>query len=72
MNTAVIETHQQSHESGVSLETSNGFAVTPCVEELVESAIAYLKSGYPVHFSGWLELEKLHWPSTLLQGLRDP
>ena len=52
MNTAVIETHQQSHESGVSLEPSNGFAVTPHIEEIVESALAYLQAGYPVHFSG--------------------
>ncbi|HHT9137681.1 MAG: gas vesicle protein GvpN [Candidatus Brocadiales bacterium] len=52
MNTAVIETHQQSHESGVSLEPSNGFAITPHIEEIVESAIAYLQAGYPVHFSG--------------------
>src|SRR3990172_2083115 len=52
MNTAVIETHQQSHESGVSLEPSNGFAVTPYIEEIVESALAYLQAGYPVHFSG--------------------
>ena len=52
MNTVVIETHQQSQESGVSLEPSNGFAVTPHIEEIVESALAYLQAGYPVHFSG--------------------
>ena len=51
MNTMVIE-NKQSHESGVSLEPSNGFAVTPCIEEIVESALAYLQAGYPVHFSG--------------------
>lgn len=52
MNTAVIETHEQAHESGVSLEPSNGFVVTPQIEEIVESAFAYLQAGYPVHFSG--------------------
>lgn len=50
MNTMVID--KQSHESGVSLEPSNGFAVTPWIEEIVESALAYLQAGYPVHFSG--------------------
>ncbi len=52
MNTAVIETHRQACELGVSLEPSNGFATTPYIEEIVESALAYLQAGYPVHFSG--------------------
>lgn len=52
MNTAVMKTHRQSCELGVSLEPSNGFATTPYIEEIVESALAYLQAGYPVHFSG--------------------
>jgi len=52
MNTAVIETYQQSHESGVALEPSSGFVVTPQIEEIIKSALAYLQAGYPVHFSG--------------------
>jgi len=51
MNTMVIE-NKQSQETGVGLEPSDGFAVTPQIEEIVESALAYLQAGYPVHFSG--------------------
>ncbi len=51
MNTMIIE-NSESHDVGLSLEPGNGFVVTPCVEEVVESALAYLQSGYPVHFSG--------------------
>lgn len=42
----------QQNETGLSLEPSNGFVVTPCIEEVVESALAYLQAGYPVHLSG--------------------
>ena len=51
MNTMVIE-NKQSQETEVGLEPSDGFAVTPYIEEIVESALAYLQAGYPVHFSG--------------------
>src|SRR3990170_91371 len=51
MNTMVIES-KQSQETGVGLEPSDGFAITPHIEEIVESALAYLQAGYPVHFSG--------------------
>ena len=51
MNTMVIES-KQSQETGVGLEPSDGFAITPCIEEIVESALAYLQAGYPIHFSG--------------------
>src|SRR3989304_3537718 len=51
MNTMVIES-KQTHETGVGLEPSDGFAVTPHIEEIVESALAYLQAGYPIHFSG--------------------
>ena len=71
MNTTVIES-KQSHETGVGLEPSNGFAVTPHIEEIVESALAYLQAGYPYPLFGTcLEQEKRHWPSTLLPGLGD-
>ena len=51
MNTMVIES-KQSQETGVDLEPSSGFAVTPYIEEIVESALVYLQTGYPIHFSG--------------------
>src|SRR3972149_4718983 len=51
MNTMVIES-KQSQETGVGLEPSDGFAITPHIEEIVESALADLQAGYPVHFSG--------------------
>ena len=51
MNTMVIES-KQTHETEVGLEPSDGFAVTPQIEEIVESALAYLQAGYPIHFSG--------------------
>lgn len=51
MNRMIIE-NSESHDAGLSLEPGNGFVVTPCVEEVVESALAYLQAGYPVHFSG--------------------
>ena len=51
MNTMVIES-KQTHETEVGLEPSSGFAVTPQIEEIVESALAYLQAGYPIHFSG--------------------
>ena len=63
MNTMVIE-NKQSQETEVGLEPSDGFAVTPYIEEIVESALAYLQAGYPVHFSVLPEQAKRHWPST--------
>ena len=51
MNTTVLESNQ-SNEAGVCLEPSSGFALTPSIDEVVESALAYLRAGYPVHFSG--------------------
>ena len=51
MNTMVIES-KQSQETAVGLEPSDGFAITPQIEEIVESALVYLQAGYPVHFSG--------------------
>ncbi len=51
MNTMVIE-NKQSQETGVGLEPSDGFAITPQIEEIVESALVYLQTGYPIHFSG--------------------
>src|SRR3989337_3881911 len=51
MNMMIIES-KQTHETEVGREPSNGFAITPHIEEIVESALAYLQAGYPVHFSG--------------------
>ncbi len=51
MDTIANESNQ-SNEAGICLEPSNGFVVTPCIEEMVESALAYLQAGYPVHLSG--------------------
>src|SRR3989337_6408 len=51
MNMMIIES-KQTHETEVGLEPSDGFAITPHIEEIVESALAYLQAGYPVHFSG--------------------
>lgn len=51
METTVSENYPP-YESDLYLEPSDGFVVTPCVEELVESAITYIKAGYPIHFSG--------------------
>lgn len=77
MSTAVIESIQ-SNNDGVCLEPSNGFAITPHLEEIVESALAYLQVGYPVHFSGpagtgkttlaFHVASKLGKPVTLIHG----
>jgi len=77
MNTMVIES-KQTHETGVGLEPSSGFAVTPQIEEIVESALAYLQAGYPIHFSGpagtgkttlaFHVASRLERPVTLIQG----
>ncbi len=39
------------HES-VTLEAGDAFVITPEIQKVVERALAYLKAGYPVHFSG--------------------
>lgn len=77
MNTMVIE-GKQSQETGVGLEPSDGFAVTPQIEEIVESALAYLQAGYPIHFSGtagtgkttlaYHVASRLERPVTLIHG----
>lgn len=36
----------------VTLEASDGFVLTPQVEEVTDRALAYLEAGYPVHFAG--------------------
>lgn len=36
----------------VTLEAGNAFVITPEIQKVVERALAYLKAGYPVHFSG--------------------
>lgn len=36
----------------VTLEAGNAFVITPQIQKVVERALAYLKAGYPVHFSG--------------------
>ncbi|TLD39940.1 MAG: Gas vesicle protein gvpN [Candidatus Jettenia ecosi] len=48
----IVNENTRPEEPGLCLEPSNGFVVTPCIEEVVESALAYLKAGYPVHLSG--------------------
>lgn len=48
----IVNENTQLEEPGLCLEPSNGFVVTPCIEEVVESALAYLQAGYPVHLSG--------------------
>ena len=42
-------THSPDH---VRPEASDGFVITPQVEELIERASAYLEAGYPINFSG--------------------
>lgn len=51
MNITVHENNLYK-ETGIFLEPGNGFVITPCVNEIVESSLAYLQAGYPVHFSG--------------------
>ncbi len=36
----------------VALEAGDAFVITPEIQKVVERAQAYLKAGYPVHFSG--------------------
>ena len=42
-------THSPDH---VRPEASDGFVITPQVEELIERASAYLEAGYPINLSG--------------------
>ena len=42
-------THSPDH---VQPEASDGFVVTPQVDDLIQRATAYLKAGYPINFSG--------------------
>lgn len=51
MDTALYEGNR-SQDTELCLEPSNGFVITSCIEEVVESALAYLQVGYPVHLSG--------------------
>lgn len=39
-------------EETVLPEPSDGFVITPCVEDITQRALTYLQAGYPVHFSG--------------------
>ena len=39
------------HEA-VTLTAGDAFVITPEIQKVVERALAYLKAGYPVHFSG--------------------
>src|SRR3990167_4280458 len=62
----------------LELEPEPGFVETPQIKNITERAIAYLKAGFPVHFSGpagtgktTLALHvarKLDQPSVLLFG----
>jgi nitric oxide reductase NorQ protein len=36
----------------VVLEPSDGFVITPFVEQITERALTYLQAGYPIHFAG--------------------
>ncbi len=36
----------------VALSAGDAFVITPEIQKVVERALAYLKAGYPVHFSG--------------------
>jgi nitric oxide reductase NorQ protein len=49
---ATVNESNQSHETGFCLEPSDGFVITPYIEEMVESALSYLQAGYPIHLSG--------------------
>ena len=42
----------EAQEGSISLEAGESFVVTPDIERIVHRAAAYLKAGYPVHFSG--------------------
>jgi nitric oxide reductase NorQ protein len=42
-------THSPDH---IQPEASDGFVITPQVEELIERASSYLEAGYPINFSG--------------------
>jgi gas vesicle protein GvpN len=45
-----------SHSAGahdtLDIEPSDGFVMTPYVQEISQRALAYLHAGYPVHFAG--------------------
>ena len=62
MNTMVIES-KQSQETGVGLEPSDGFAITPQIEEIVESASHIFRQVTPSTFQVLPEQAKRHWPS---------
>ncbi len=47
-----IQESNQSREAGLCFEPGDGFVVTSYIEEVVDSALAYLQAGYPVHLSG--------------------
>src|SRR5208282_4162513 len=36
----------------VVLEPSDGFVITPFVEQITDRALTYLQAGYPIHFAG--------------------
>jgi len=52
----MISNHQEHAipESSATVvpERSNGFVMTPFVEEIAHRALTYLQAGYPVHFAG--------------------
>jgi len=42
----------QTEKDNILPEPSEAFVLSPYVEEVTKRAMAYLKAGYPVHFSG--------------------
>lgn len=41
-----------ANPSNLALEASESFVLTPHVQRIADRALAYLRAGYPVHFSG--------------------
>jgi len=51
MASTMLESNQ-SQDTELFFQPSDEFVLSPCINELVDSAVAYLEAGYPVHFSG--------------------
>lgn len=53
-STATLSDSVRIHGNGhvVLPEPSDGFVITPFVEQITERALTYLQAGYPIHFAG--------------------
>lgn len=52
MSIKVSSTCAPLQNDSICPEASDGFVITPYIEEITNQALAYLDAGYPVHFAG--------------------